>query len=128
MKIGGTARALAEKLARLPIERAARAALAASAEQLAETVRAALSTPVPAEEAAPLSHDAPWLRSGALRDGVSVQLDGDRVRVVSADKAARAQEFGTARVPPRPVMGPAAAAQGQVVADAVSQAVAELLR
>ena len=91
MKIGGTARELAAKLARLPIEQAARAALTASAEQLAETVRAALSTPVPAGEPTPLSHDAPWLRSGALRDGVSVQLDGDRVRVVSADKAARAQ-------------------------------------
>lgn len=129
MKIRGTARELAATLAGLPIEQAAQEALAAAAEQLAEMVRAALSTPAPTEARLPsVGHDAPWLRTGALRAGVSVQADGDRVRVLSADKAARAQEFGTARVPPRPVLGPAAAAHGPAIVDAVGQAVAELLR
>ena len=128
MKIGGTARALAAKLARLSIEPAAQEALIAAAEQLAETVRATLSTLASTEEEA-IGHDTPWLRTGALRDGISVQADGgSRVRLVSADKAARAQEFGTTRVPPRPVLGPAAAAQGQAIAEAVGQAVAEQLR
>ena len=128
MKIGGTARGLAARLAELPIEQAGQEALAAAAEQLAQRVRAALSTPAPAAGEPSIGHEAPWRRTGELRDGISVQVDGNRVRVVSAGKAARAQEFGTVRVPPRPVLGPAAAAQGQAIADAVGQAVAELLR
>ncbi len=129
MKIGGTARDLAATLAGLPIEQTAQQALSAAAERLAETIRAALSTPAPAEPGlASIGHDAPWLRTGALRGSVSVQADGGRVRVVSADKAARAQEFGTARMPPRPVLGPAAAADGRAIADAVGLAVTELLR
>ncbi len=129
MKIGRTAHGLALRLAGLSIEQVAQQALVAAAEQLAETVRVALSKPAPSQARhASIGHDAPWLRTGALRDGVSVQADGGRVRVVSADKAARAEEFGTTRMPPRPVLGPAAAANGQAVAEAVGQAVAELLR
>lgn len=131
MKIGGTARGLSAALAKLSVEQVAQTALAAAGGRLAEAIRAALSVKAPAPTGTKLSsigHDEPWLRTGALRDGVSVQADGDAVRVVSVDQAARAQEFGTARTPPRPVLGPAAATHGRAIADAVGQAVAELFR
>ncbi len=116
---------LAERLAQLPVDASARAALARQGEVLAEAVREALSEPAPGghDEAA---HDVPWRRSGALRDSIGVQAAGDAVRVGSSDQAARPQELGTARMPPRPFLAPAASRLGEAIAEAVGAAVVEL--
>jgi len=58
--------------------------------------------------------DEPLLREGALRDAYEVWRDGPDVVVgvrPESDQAviAEAQEFGTATIPPRPVLGPTAA-------------------
>jgi len=58
--------------------------------------------------------DEPLLREGALRDAYEVWRDGPDVVVgvrPESDQAviAEAQEFGTATIPPRPVLGPTVA-------------------
>ena len=53
------------------------------------------------------SHDAPWHRSGRLQSSIAVSIDGLTAQVGSNDPAARPQEFGTARIPPRPFILPA---------------------
>lgn len=58
--------------------------------------------------------DEPLLREGTLRDAYEVWRDGPDVVVgvrPESDQAviAEAQEFGTATIPPRPVLGPTAA-------------------
>ncbi len=117
-----TPRDLAEHLARLEPATTMHDTLDAEAQRLAEAVRARLSA-APGDD-----HAAPWLRSGALRDSIAAQTDGLNAAVGSTSEVALYQEQGTARLPPRPFLAPAAAAVGRGIADAVGAAVAALLR
>ncbi|MGI4941024.1 MAG: HK97 gp10 family phage protein, partial [Janthinobacterium lividum] len=101
---------LAERLARLQIAKTQEAALEAAAARLAVAVRDALSA-VPGD-APGHAHDAPWVRSGALRDSIGHAVDADRAVVGSGDPVAAFQECGTPRMPPRPFLAPAAAVLG----------------
>ena len=48
----------------------------------------------------------PLLRTGELRDSIEVRrVDAERAIVASDDPVLAYQEFGTARIPPRPVIG-----------------------
>jgi phage gpG-like protein len=99
------------------------AALAEQAERLAETVRAGLSEPQGAGD-----HDKPWVRTGALRDSIAVTASGLEAAIGSNDPAAAPQEMGTSRLPPRPFLAPAAAANGETIAKSIADAVAAALR
>ena len=98
-------------------------ALAEQAQRMAARVREGLSEPPGAA-----GHDEPWLQSGALRDSVGAQTDGLQAVVGSSDPAAVPQELGTAHMPARPFLVPAAAGMGEEVARAVGAAVAAALR
>ncbi len=50
---------------------------------------------------------APLLRTGELRDSISHTTKGDRTVIGSTDQRMVYHEFGTNRIPPRPVLGPA---------------------
>lgn len=52
--------------------------------------------------------DDPLLRSGELRDSISHQVLGLEAAIGSTSDIMVYQEFGTATIPPRPVLGPAA--------------------
>lgn len=117
---------LAARLERGVGEEALRRAAERAAAGLAEGVRARLSgTPGGA-------HEAPWVESGALRDsiGVAVEADGDGARAVvgTSDPAAVPQEMGTAHMPARPFLAPAAGEMGEEAARAAGAVVVEALR
>lgn len=50
----------------------------------------------------------PLLRTGALRDSISRQIDGLTAVIGSTSDIMVYQELGTSRIPPRAVLGPAA--------------------
>lgn len=56
--------------------------------------------------------DAPLLRTGAMRDAITHEVDGLEAVIGAKDTDAGRllvfHEFGTSKMPPRPVMGPAA--------------------
>ncbi len=112
------ARDLAEQLRRLPVQEAMRSALARSAARLQDAVAEALSA-APGGE-----HDAPWLRTGALRASISQHVDALDAVVGSNSDVAEFQERGTARVPPRPFLAPAAARMAPELARAIGAEVA----
>jgi HK97 gp10 family phage protein len=112
------ARDLAQQLRRLPVQEAMRSALARSAARLQDAVVEALS------EAPGGDHDAPWLRTGALRASISQRADALEVVVGSDSEVAEFQERGTARVPPRPFLAPAAARMAPELARAIGADVA----
>jgi hypothetical protein len=71
--------------------------------------------------------DEPLLRSGALRDAITVREDGADFLVgipADSDQAAigRAQERGTLAIPPRPFIVPAAEAHAAEIGAAVGKA------
>ncbi len=112
-----------ERLERLRPEEVMARALAEQAQRMTARVRDGLSEPPGGA-----GHDEPWLRSGALRDSVSVEADGLQAAVGSSDPAAVSQELGTAHMPARPFLAPAAAGMGEEVARAVGAALAAALR
>ncbi len=116
---------LIRRLERLDVEAVQEAAMGSVARQLSEAVRAELST-IPG---AP--HGTPWLRSGELRESVGISSVPGGAVVGSTDPVAVFQELGTAHVPPRPFLAPAAqrleVAIGQQVAEAVRAAIADAL-
>ncbi len=114
---------LRERLQRVRVEEVMAQALAQQAERLAEVVREGLSQPPGSG-----GHEQPWAKTGALRDNVGAQANGLEAVVGSSDKAAAPQEMGTATIPPRPFLAPAAAAHGADIAQAVGSAVAAALR
>lgn len=63
--------------------------------------------------------DDPLLRTGGRRDSIEVEQSGSTAVVGSADPVMLYQEQGTNRIPPRPVLGPAAHASGEKVAERV---------
>ena len=52
--------------------------------------------------------DEPLLREGTLRDSIVHEVEGLEAIIGSKSDIAVYQEFGTARIPPRPFIGPAA--------------------
>lgn len=52
--------------------------------------------------------DDPLLRTGELRDSISSDVKGLEAQIGSDSDIMVYQEFGTATIPPRPVLGPAA--------------------
>lgn len=52
--------------------------------------------------------DAPLLREGDLRDSIEHEVRGNEAVIGSKSDIAAYQEFGTATIPPRPFIGPAA--------------------
>jgi len=62
-----------------------------------------------------------------LRDSIGVSQDGDIVRIGSADPVALYQELGTVHLPPRPFLGPVAAAEGEGAAQATGSAVRDAI-
>lgn len=52
--------------------------------------------------------NAPLLRTGEMRDSIKHEVDGLDAIIGSEDDKLVWQEFGTERIPPRPVLGPAA--------------------
>lgn len=117
---------LAARLERGIGEEVLRRAAGRGAKVLAEGVRARLSEPPGG------AHDAPWLESGALRNSIGTTVEGDadgaRAVVGSRDPAAVPQEMGTARMPARPFLGPAAAEMGEEAARIMGRVVVAGLR
>ena len=93
-----------------------------AAHALQSAVKARLSH-LPGEQ-----HDAPWLRTGALRRSIDVDIEADEAVIGSNDPAAPAQELGTRRDPPRPFFAPVAAESATETVGLVANRLAALLR
>lgn len=52
--------------------------------------------------------EAPLLRTGDMRDNISHEVRGLEAVIGSPDERAVYHEFGTSKMPPRPIFGPAA--------------------
>jgi HK97 gp10 family phage protein len=52
--------------------------------------------------------DAPLLRTGDMRASIKSEAEGNEAVVGSNDEKLKYHEFGTDKMPPRPVLGPAA--------------------
>jgi hypothetical protein len=112
---------LASALAGLDLDAVARAELARRADALAQEIRGTLSHPPGS------THETPWLRTGTLRDSIAASVDQDDAVIGSTDPVAVFQEYGTAAIPPRPFLAPAAAVAGESIAHAIAAAVAKAL-
>lgn len=66
--------------------------------------------------------DDPLLRSGELRDSIGHEVSGNIAWVGSTSDLAPFHEFGTSRMPPRPIFGTALYGNIDEVVDAVGQA------
>jgi len=122
LRISGLAE-LRERLAQVRAEEVMAQTLAGQAAEMAEAVRAGLST-TPGSG----GHERPWMQSGALRESVGFEASGLEAVVGSSDPAAAPQEMGTVRMPARPFLAPVGAAMGAGLARAVGEAVAGALR
>lgn len=58
--------------------------------------------------AAGFEPDAPLLRTGEMKKSLGASCEGNEAVVGSNDKVLEYHEFGTDKMPPRPVLGPAA--------------------
>jgi hypothetical protein len=70
----------------------------------------------PATIAKKKAGDTPLLETGELRDSYSCELHGQKVLVGSDNMKAVWHEYGTSRVPPRPVIGGTIKKHGQEIA------------
>lgn len=69
------------------------------------------------------SENEPLLRSGELRDSIERQVEGLEAVIGSKDDRMAFHEFGTSRMPARPVLGPAAFHNKDVLQKLVGAAV-----
>ncbi len=113
---------LIARLAELPVMETQQAAVHAAADRMQQTVQQALSTPPGGP------HEAPWLRTGTLRDSISATFDNATAVVGSTSPVAVDQELGTATIPPRPFFGPAGASLAVLVADEIAASFGDLFR
>ena len=67
--------------------------------------------------------DAPLLRSGEMRDTITHEVHGLEAVIGSTDPKMVYHEFGTSKMPPRPVMGPAAFRNKDFVLKVIGKAV-----
>ena len=114
---------LAQRLAELRLDETQAEALSAAATRLASAVRDALSSTPDGG-----THDAPWLRSGVLRNSIGQAVDASSAVVGSSDPAAVFQECGTRTDPPRPFLAPMAAARAEELVDGLARTIVEGLR
>lgn len=61
-----------------------------------------------AKVAAGFEPDAPLLRTGEMKKSIRATAEGNEAAVGSNDELMKYHEFGTEKMPPRPVLGPAA--------------------
>ncbi len=66
---------------------------------------------------------APLLATGEMRDNISHQVDGDEAVIGSPDDRMVYHEFGTSKMPPRPVLGPAVFSNKAKIEKIIGQAV-----
>jgi len=71
------------------------------------------------------SEDEPLLRSGELRDSVTLSTEHGRIVIGSADIRMIWHEFGTTHMPPRAVLGPALYEMRNKVIKSISHAIIE---
>lgn len=69
--------------------------------------------------------DAPLERTGGFRDSWQFEVDGLEAVVGSKDEKAPWFEFGTTRMPPRPVLGPAVIHNGNFIRRIIGKAAVE---
>lgn len=67
----------------------------------------------------------PLLRTGGLRDSISHKVDGFKAAVGSESEIMADHEFGTSRIPPRPVLGPALFRNKEKIKKILGAAIAE---
>ena len=108
-------------LADLSITETLTSSLANQAATLAEAVRANLDT----SPGGP--HDQPWRQTGALQASIDLTTDGLTAQIGSNHPAAAPQELGTATLPPRPFLAPAATSLAEPIARAIGQTLADLI-
>ncbi len=111
----------AAAFAGLPIAETLANALQTQTELLATAVRDALATPPGGP------HGQPWRETGGLQGSIETASDGLTAQVASSHPAAAPQEQGTATIPPRPFLAPAAAALAEPIARAVGKALADTI-
>ncbi len=111
----------AAALATLPIAETLATELAAQSARLADAVRASLATPPGGP------HEDPWRQTGNLESSIAASTEALAANVGSNDPAAAPQELGTATIPPRPFLAPAATALAEPIARAIGQALADLI-
>ena len=73
-------------------------------------------------------HREPWKRTGHLEESIFYSVVGLVATIGSIDPAAKPQELGTARVPPRPFVAPVAATAGKAITDDIGRTVVCLLK
>jgi hypothetical protein len=61
------------------------------------------------------TENEPLLRTGELRDSIGHRVDGLEAEIGSTNEIMVYQELGTTRIPPRPVLGPAAERNHDVI-------------
>ena len=66
--------------------------------------------------------NAPLLRTGEMRDSIKHEVDGLEAVIGSTDEKMAYHEFGTNRIPPRPVMGPAVFRNKEFIQKTIGQA------
>lgn len=66
--------------------------------------------------------DNPLVREGELRDSISHEVSGLEAYIGSPDERMPYHEFGTANMPPRPVLGPAGYKSKEVIAKLIGAA------
>jgi HK97 gp10 family phage protein len=67
--------------------------------------------------------DDPLLRSGELRDSIGYEVSGNEAAIGSTSDVMVYQELGTSKIPPRPVLGPAAYSNKEAVQAILGKAV-----
>ena len=111
----------ANALTNLPITETLATTLATQAVTLADAVRANLAIPPGGP------HDHPWRQTGALQASITLATDALNAQIGSNHPAAAPQELGTATIPPRPFLAPAAASLAESIARAIGQSLADLI-
>ena len=77
---------------------------------LEEKIRQGYATP---------QHHNPLLRTGELRESISHRTSGNEAEIGSSSQVALYHEFGTSRMPPRPIFGQAVFRAGGRLVEAV---------
>ncbi|MGE4824348.1 hypothetical protein [Yersinia enterocolitica] len=67
--------------------------------------------------------DAPLLASGEMRDSITHEVSGMEAVIGSTDQKMVFHEFGTAKMPPRPVLGTAVVHNGEFIKKIIGKAV-----
>ncbi len=109
-------------LAGLNLAEIQRAALAEQGRHLAEAVRDNLAHPPGGD------HRFPWRHSGALAESIGDSADETTALVGSTSEIAPFLEHGTAAMPPRPFLAPAAMAGAGEAAHSVAAAIVTAIR